>query len=273
MAERFIKLYSKMLDWEWYDDINTCRLFIHCLLKANWQSTKWHGIEIKEGQFVTSLTTLAEETHLSVRQVRVALKHLKMTGEVTSKGQSKYSVITVNSWNEYQGSDKQGDKQVTSKRQASDKQVTTDIEDIEESEYKNINNNINNYIVGKSPEEDFQNSNHDAVVEIIDYLNSVLGTRYTAKSKSSVQKINARLAEGHTVDDFKTVIDKKNKQWADNPEMAPYLRPETLFAASHFESYLNEIETSAPKKKNKAGFDSQRKYDYDELLKELNDGT
>ena len=125
MADAFIKIYKKMLRWEWYDDTNTKVLFLHCLLKANWEQTRWHGIEIEPGQFITSLGNLAKETKLTVRQVRVALDHLIMTGEVTSKCHSKFRIITVNNWNCYQGNDKQRGKQVTSKRQASDKQVTT----------------------------------------------------------------------------------------------------------------------------------------------------
>ena len=140
MAEAFVKLYKKMLDWEWYDDNNTKILFLHCLLKANWKEARWHGVEIHPGQFITSLSTLAEETHLSVRQVRVALDHLILTGEVTSKSQSKYRVITVNNWCCYQGNDKVSDNQVTSKRQSDDKQVTTDKEYKEIKEYKELKN-------------------------------------------------------------------------------------------------------------------------------------
>ena len=140
----FIKLYKKMLKWEWYDDINTKVLFFHCLLRANWCPTRWHGVELQAGQFVTSLASLAKETKLTVRQVRVALDHLIMTGEVTSKCQSKYRIITVNSWNEYQGNDKQVDKQMTNKRQANDKQVTTDKEIKEIKEVKNINIDVIN---------------------------------------------------------------------------------------------------------------------------------
>ena len=103
MAEAFIKLYKKLLEWEWYDDPNTKILFLHCLLKANWKPCKWHGIDIEPGQFITSLQTLAVETQLSVKQVRVALDHLVKTGEVAHKGHAKYSVITVNNWIDYQG--------------------------------------------------------------------------------------------------------------------------------------------------------------------------
>ena len=125
MADPFVKLYKKMLKWEWYDDINTCRLFIHCLLKANWEPTKWHGVELQPGQFVTSLATLAKETRLSVQQVRTALDHLESTSEITSNSQSKYRIITVNSWNQYQASNKQPNKQVTNNQQTINKQVTT----------------------------------------------------------------------------------------------------------------------------------------------------
>jgi uncharacterized phage protein (TIGR02220 family) len=72
---------------------------------------------------------------------------------------------------------------------------------------------------------------------IVSYLNEKAGTGYkptTAKTKSA---INARLAEGFTVDDFKTVIDKKCAEWL-GTDMEKYLRPETLFGTK-FEGYLN----------------------------------
>jgi hypothetical protein len=137
MAEAFIKLHRKMLDWEWYDDPNTCRLFIHCLLRANWKACRWHGIEIQPGQFITSLQSLSDETLLTIRQVRVALSHLKMTGEVSVTRHSRCSVITVNNWNDYQGNDKQNVTRKSVKGQSNDNQVTTDKEYKEIKEYKN----------------------------------------------------------------------------------------------------------------------------------------
>ncbi|MGF7002436.1 hypothetical protein M2149_000812 [Lachnospiraceae bacterium PFB1-21] len=98
----YIKLNRKILEWEWYSNINTKSLFFHCLLKANWKDGKFEGVEIKRGSFVTSYPQLAAETNLSVKQVRVALNHLKRTGEVAVKGHAKFSVITVNNYNAYQ---------------------------------------------------------------------------------------------------------------------------------------------------------------------------
>lgn len=77
--------------------------------------------------------------------------------------------------------------------------------------------------------------------EIISYLNDKTSSRYR-DSKSTKRLIDARLKEGYTIEDFKTVIDKKCGQWLTDSQMAQYLRPETLFNATHFESYLNEVD-------------------------------
>ena len=134
MGDAFIKLYRKLINWEWYDDTNTLRVFLHCLLKANWKPCKWHGVCIEAGQFITSLATLADETHLSIMQVRTAINHLISTGEITSYQQGKYRVITVNSWSQYQGDNKVNNKVVTRLQQGDNKVVTTD------KEYKEIKN-------------------------------------------------------------------------------------------------------------------------------------
>lgn len=133
MAEAFIKLHRKMLEWEWYDDPNTCRVFIHCLLRANWKETRWHGIEIKPGQFITSLPSLAEETQLSEMQVRTALKKLISTGEITSKQQARCRIITVNNWHTYQADN----RKITGKQQDDNRMITADKEYKEKKEGKN----------------------------------------------------------------------------------------------------------------------------------------
>jgi uncharacterized phage protein (TIGR02220 family) len=76
-------------------------------------------------------------------------------------------------------------------------------------------------------------------VEIVNYLNSIAGTSYKSSSKRTRSLINARLNEGFTVKDFKTVIKNKSDDWLKDKKMNKYLRPETLFGTK-FESYLNE---------------------------------
>lgn len=84
------------------------------------------------------------------------------------------------------------------------------------------------------------------VEEIVDYLNAKLGTSYKATTKDTVSRIKARLKEGFTVADFKTVIDKKADEWSGDEKMVKYLRPSTLFG-SNFESYLNQMDVDYSK--------------------------
>ena len=121
----FIQLHRKFLKWEWYDDANTMRLFLHCLLSANYIDKNWRGIIIPRGSFLTGRLELAQALNLTERQIRTSLKKLKSTNEVTIKSTSQYSIITVVSWDCYQKNDQQNDQRVTSKRPTSDQQVTT----------------------------------------------------------------------------------------------------------------------------------------------------
>ena len=78
----------------------------------------------------------------------------------------------------------------------------------------------------------------DIIKDIIDYLNLVLNTKYNYKTVNTQKHIRARLKEGYMLDDFKSVIDKKSKEWL-GTNMERYLRPDTLFGTK-FESYLNQ---------------------------------
>jgi uncharacterized phage protein (TIGR02220 family)/predicted phage replisome organizer len=98
--------------------------------------------------------------------------------------------------------------------------------------------------------------------EIVNYLNDKAKTKYKPSTAKTKSHIKARLDEGFTLDDFKTVIDKKCAEWV-GTEFEQYLRPETLFGTK-FESYLNA--KVVPKKDdNKTAID-EAKTDLDELF-------
>lgn len=77
-------------------------------------------------------------------------------------------------------------------------------------------------------------------VEVIEYLNTRTGSAYRTTTSANIKPIRARLNDGFTVDDCKKVIDTKANQWLSDTDMSKYLRPETLFRPSKFETYLNE---------------------------------
>ena len=109
--EGWIKIHRKIINWEWYDDINTKVLFLHLLLTANHEDKKWRGKIIKRGEKITSLSHLSEEIGLSVQQIRTSLSKLKSTNEITIKSTSKYTLISIEKYNDYQINENEINKQ------------------------------------------------------------------------------------------------------------------------------------------------------------------
>lgn len=142
----WIKIFRTMLEWEWYDDINVKIVFLHLLLKANFEDKKWKGINIKRGDLITSYGNLADELGLTSMQVRTAIQKLKSTNEITTKTTNKYTLITLLKYSNYQDfqidNNKQDNRQnnfsnnnqITNEQQTNNNQITTT------KEYKNIRN-------------------------------------------------------------------------------------------------------------------------------------
>ena len=137
MAEKttFIKIDRNILDWGWYKDANTFRVFMHLLLTANIKPHMFMGVEIGRGEVATSLNSLAENLGISIRSVRTSLSHLETTGEVTIKRHPRFSVISMPNWDLYQvnrhSQRQSADSQPTRNRQQSKnvrkKEISKDI--------------------------------------------------------------------------------------------------------------------------------------------------
>ena len=106
----FIKLHRKIISWSWYKDSKVKALFIHCLLKANYQDGQWHNISVKRGSFLTSISHLAEETGLTIKEVRRALEELTEAKCLLKTSTAKYTLVTVINYDEYQDEGKEKGK-------------------------------------------------------------------------------------------------------------------------------------------------------------------
>ena len=182
-----------------------------------------NGETTADGYFFSTVENVKENTTLSDRRQRAAIKTLKDAGilDVKLSGLPAKRYIKIN------------------EEQLAALLVNNNAQNAIPSSYEtqelgiakrncnnnNINDNKNN------------NKNNNNYIIVIDYLNQKAGTAYKPTSKATQQHINARLAEGFTVDDFKRVIDNKCADWL-GTEWEQYLRPATLFGTK-FESYLN----------------------------------
>lgn len=121
MENGWIKIHRKILEWEWWDDPKTFRLFMYLLLSANHRDKKWRGKVIKKGQVLTGLYSLAKSTKLSVQSVRTSLNKLKSTGEITNESTPNYRIITILNWDKHQIVTNNS----TSEQQTTNKRLTT----------------------------------------------------------------------------------------------------------------------------------------------------
>ena len=120
----FVKLFYDILDWGWYSDTNTFRVFMHILLKANYQETEYKGHKIPAGSCVFGRKAWAEELGMTERQIRTAIDHLKATNEIAIKTTNRFSIISLVKWDFWQI--KEGGATTKTTSGASDKRPTND---------------------------------------------------------------------------------------------------------------------------------------------------
>lgn len=234
----YIKLFRQIVDWEWYDDFPTFRLFIHLLLKVNHADRDWQNKKIERGSCITSFASLSAETKLSVEQIKRALKNLQKTGEIKKISTNKNTLIIVTKYDYYQSSINDNNKQKTNEQQANNKQKTNEEQTKNKQtttnkNVKNIKNDKNNNLYCSSDEE------RQIIKTIIEILNIETDKEFSPDTKLTRKLIQDKLNAGYSLEDFKCVIEKKCDAWKSDPIMKPYLKPSVLFGAK-FDEYLNE---------------------------------
>lgn len=121
----YVKLSRALIKWEWYMNIIVKSAFIHCLLSANWEDKKWQGEVVKKGSFITTRSRFAEESGLTIQQVRGAWTKLESTGEILKKSTNNKTLIIVNNWDKYQCVLDDDNQRITNKQPTDNQRVTT----------------------------------------------------------------------------------------------------------------------------------------------------
>ena len=137
--EGYIKLHRQILEWGWYEDANTFRLFMHLLLKANYYDSEFKGRIVKRGQRFTSIGNLAKEIKLSDKAIRISLDKLIRTNEVVLNGANNGTMITICKYDTYQGN---SETEGQTKGKPKGKRGATNKEEEEIQEEKEIINTV-----------------------------------------------------------------------------------------------------------------------------------
>ena len=181
----WIKLNKKILKWGWYSDVNVKITFLHLLLVANYEEGEYLGQKIKRGQAVIGLGVTSKKIGISIQNLRTALEKLEKSGEITRKSTNKFTLVTIENYNKYQGSE-------MASNNSTNKRLTN-------KEYKNNKNIRNIYIsdiVASEPAE-----LHDHLDDFVKMRKSIKAP-LTARALKSVLKELEKLSGG----DIKTKI-------------------------------------------------------------------
>ena len=132
MHRGWIKLWRKSMESDAFIHDGLWKLWCLCLMKANHKAQRVpieglvEPVLVQPGQFITGRFALHADFHLSrrgyekrspsPRTVWRWLEKLRNLQMLTIKSFSKYSIITITNWNQYQGFD----QQVTNSRPTDD---------------------------------------------------------------------------------------------------------------------------------------------------------
>ena len=211
----YILIHRKLLNWQWYKDSNTLHLFIDLLLDANYEDSKVGFQVIKRGQCLTSLKRMSENTGLTYREIRTSLDKLQKSGEIDKQTTNRYSIITINKYNDYQNID----KQTTNKRQTNDNIII-----------KNNKNNTNKEInIKENISKNIQKKYFESL-KVNTLFNEFLEQRKKLKAVNSERAINTlinklnnydedtqiKMIENSIVNSWKGIFEIKETKRKDN---------------------------------------------------------
>jgi uncharacterized phage protein (TIGR02220 family) len=217
----WVKLHRTLQKWGWKRSPNHVAVFIDLLLEANHEDGEHMGVSIPRGSLTTSIKAISQRSGVTQKSVRTILNHLKSTNEVAIKTTTKFTMISIVKWGDYQLSGKEMGKPLANEGQTTGKPLATN---------KNSRTKENKKSSGGIAEE------------ILEEMNAICFKSFKSTA-ANLGIIEKRIAEGYERSDFTLVIQDRYRDWKDNPKMHSYIRPGTIFNGT-FDSYLQAAKAS-----------------------------
>ena len=199
MNTGYIKLYRKVTNSFVWTNANMFKLWSLCLMKASHKESRFifngQEIAVSSGQFVTGRAVIEKEFNEGVpRDQQIVgrtlwrwLKKFENEQMLSISSTPKYSVITINNWDDYQVND----QQVSNNRPTSVQQLST---------YKNEKNDKNekNVVVVEEQQSVFQlyqsifGMLNSVTTQNLEYWCNDLSTELVSEALKISAKSNAR---------------------------------------------------------------------------------
>lgn len=191
MENGWIKLHRKINENPIFKRSSYFHLWVALLLNANHKDNKmiWNGnlIVIKEGQLITGRKSLSEETGIPESTIEDILGYLETQQQIQQQKTTKYRLITILNWKDYQHSDIKSNNKTTTKQQQAD----TNKNDNKDKNVKNIPNETSSLIV--------------EVIHLFEIINPAIKRMY---GNSNQRKACQSLIDTYSFEKVKSVIEK-----------------------------------------------------------------
>lgn len=212
----WIKIHRKFLDWQWFNKSEAVHLFVYMLLKANHKDGKWQGIDIKRGQFVSSLGNISSATGVSIQTIRTILKKLEKTNEIMLKSTSQFTLVTICKYDSYQDEEEETNKPITNNQQTTNKRLTTN-----KNEKNNKKDNLIDYPL------------------LLNHINNTLGRQFKVINEKVKGSFKARLKEGYSQEDILKAITNCKASTFHKENNYEYCTPEYFSRSATLDKFSN----------------------------------
>ena len=98
----WMKMHRRFTAWEWFGCAEMVQLFVWLLLSASDRDVRRRGVTLRRGQVLISQRKLAQELHMTHREMRTCISRLQMTGEITVEVTHLYTIVTICNYDVYQ---------------------------------------------------------------------------------------------------------------------------------------------------------------------------
>lgn len=148
-SDGYIKLYRKFKENIFYKNSEAVHLWLHLLFSASFEDSIFYykntKIERKKGQLITGRKKLSQETGIGESTVFRLLKLFESEHQIEQQKTNKYTIITILSYDKYNGNEQQIEQQKNNKRTTDEQQKNTSKELRELRKLKEINKEKKSY--------------------------------------------------------------------------------------------------------------------------------
>lgn len=213
----------------------------YLLRTANHKDNKYNGFTVKRGQLFVSFNDIRDALkwykgcaieRYTVNQMKHTMKLLRIHLMIDLTSQPRGNLVTICNYDFYQNPNNYESTSHSTNDSTSGQPVVNQTSPA-------INKNVKNVKKTTTVLQEKPARPQVPFSQIVSFLNEKSGKEFKDNTASTKKIILARWKEGFTLEDFKRVISDKVGEWHNDPKMAKYIRPQTLFG-DKFDSYLQE---------------------------------